>query len=206
VTGSSGSPPRRLGRPFYERDTRKVARDLLGRVLVVANGGGTLRARIVETEAYHGPDDGASHARGGPTPRSAIMFGPPGRAYVYLIYGMYSCLNLVTGPQGFPSAVLLRAAELGGDGDPRAAAGPGKLCRALGIDRGWNGEDLVTGARLWLEDDGAARPRVRTGPRIGVDYAGAWAARPWRYWIADHPSLSRKEKTDARASSGRRRQ
>jgi DNA-3-methyladenine glycosylase len=190
--------PARLPRAFYDRDTRVVARELLGKLLV--RGG--RRARIVETEAYHGPDDAAAHSFGGPTPRSAIMFGPPGVAYVYLIYGMWSCLNVVTGPAGFPSAVLIRAAALEEPGaDPREAAGPGKLCRALAIDRALNGADLVAGQALWLGDDGAAAAgAVRAGRRVGVDYAGEWAERPWRYWIADHPAVSKKERSGARPS------
>jgi DNA-3-methyladenine glycosylase len=181
---------RRLPRDFYAGDTRVVARALLG-ALVCARVGGALRtARIVETEAYHGPDDAASHAFRGPTPRSAIMFGPPGFAYIYLIYGMWSCLNVVTGAAGFPSAVLLRAGELAG-GHARDAAGPGKLCRALGLDRRQNGADLVTSDVLYLAEDGYTPARVARGPRIGVAYAGRWAARPWRFWIADHPAVSR---------------
>jgi DNA-3-methyladenine glycosylase len=183
-------PPPRLERAFYARDTRVVARELLGKLLVR----GRRRARIVETEAYHGLDDAASHGHGGPTPRSAIMFGPAGFAYVYLIYGMWSCLNVVTGDVGVPSAVLIRAAALAGGGDPREAAGPGKLCRALGIDRALNGADLVAGDALWIADDGAAAGAVRRGPRVGVPYAGEWAARPWRYWIAGHPAVSKKER------------
>lgn len=193
--------PSRLERAFYARDTRVVARELLGKLLVR----GRRRARIVETEAYHGLDDAASHGHGGPTPRSAIMFGPAGFAYVYLIYGMWSCLNVVTGDVGLPSAVLLRAAALEAGEDPREAAGPGKLCRALGIDRALNGADLVDGDALWIADDGTAAGAVRQGPRVGVDYAGAWAARPWRYWIADHPSVSKKERAREGAPSRRAR-
>jgi DNA-3-methyladenine glycosylase len=192
-------PP--LPREFYARDTRVVARELLGKVLVA----GERRARIVETEAYHGIDDAASHGHGGPTPRSAIMYGPAGFAYVYLIYGVWNCLNIVTGDAGFPAAVLIRAAHVEGDPDPRAAAGPGKLCRALAIDRTWNGEDVVAGTRLHVVDEGPAIGPIRTGPRIGVDYAGDWAARPWRFWLGRDPSISRKEKADARAPSPRRR-
>jgi DNA-3-methyladenine glycosylase len=194
----------RVPRSFHARDTRVVARELLGKVLIVGGPPGR-RARIVETEAYHGFDDTASHAFGGPTRRSAIMFGPPGFAYVYLVYGVWSCLNVVTGPEGFPSAVLLRAAQLLGEPDARTASGPGKLCRALAIDRSWNGEDLVHGTRLWLEDDGHVAQHVRTGRRIGVDYAGAWAARPWRYWIGSHPAVSKEEKRDGPSRPPRRR-
>jgi DNA-3-methyladenine glycosylase len=189
---------RRLTRDFYARDTRVVAKDLLGKIIVSSVASSVvgverpLRARIVETEAYHGSSDGASHARGGPTPRSAIMFGPPGHAYIYLIYGMWYCLNMVTGESGFPSAVLIRAGEILANEDVRAGAGPGKLCRALGLDRRHNGTDLVESERLFVAEDDFVRGRVRRGPRINVAYAGAWAERPWRFWIADHPSVSRR--------------
>jgi DNA-3-methyladenine glycosylase len=177
-----------LPRTFYDRDTTVVARELLGKVIVR----GRLRARIVETEAYHGFDDEASHAHGGPTPRSAIMFGEPGRAYVYQIYGMYFCLNAVTGAVGFPSAVLVRAGAVTANDDARAGAGPGKLCRALGIDKKQNGLDLTARGELWIGDDGAVAPEtISAGPRVNVDYAGEWAKRPWRYWIDGHRAVSR---------------
>ena len=194
----------RLGHAFYARDTRKVARDLLGKTLCHRQDDGrVIRGRIVETEAYHGPDDRASHARFGPTPRAGIMFGPPGRAYVYLIYGMHHCLNVVTGADGFPAAVLLRGVDrvtVGGeaagsdaggrpgDGAAPNAIGPGRLTKVFGIRREThNGLDLTDpGSELWIED-GARRRRgkVVTSPRVGVDYAGAWARRPWRYRLAD---------------------
>jgi DNA-3-methyladenine glycosylase len=182
-----------LERSFFARDTREVARDLVGAVLVRRLGRRTLVARVVETEAYHGPDDRASHAHGGPTPRSAIMFGPPGYAYVYLIYGMWSCLNVVTGEDGFPAAVLLRAAApvRGFGEDPRAASGPGKLCRALGITRRENGLDLCSDGPLYLSKSDAPPPRLTRTPRIGVDYAGAWARRPWRFLAAGDAAVSR---------------
>lgn len=189
---------RRVPRAFYDRDTVEVARALCGKLLArhVADGttdGTTVYARIVETEAYHGPDDRASHAFRGRTPRAAIMFGPPGVAYVYQIYGMYFCLNVVTMAAEFPAAVLIRAACVPGD-DVRAGAGPGKLCRALGIDKQLNGLDLVHGRELWIAEDDSAPPRTRRGPRIGIDYAGACARRPWRFWIADHPTVSKLPK------------
>lgn len=199
ATGSSWPPPdgpgrlARLARAFYERDTVEVARDLLGKLVVRRRRDGTVAAgRIVETEAYHGPEDRASHAFRGLTPRTAPMFGPAGIAYVYQIYGVWFCLNAVTVGEAFPAAVLIRALDLGGD-DPRAGAGPGKLCAALEIDKRLNGEDLVRGEALWLADDGAELPRraIARGARIGVDYAGAWAARPWRFWVAAHPSVSK---------------
>jgi DNA-3-methyladenine glycosylase len=182
-------PP--LPRDFYDRPGLEVATELLGKYLVRRQGG-TLRAgRIVETEAYVGPDDQASHARRGPTPRAAIMFGPPGMAYVYLIYGVHHCLNVVCDRAGFPAAILLRALEPV-EGMSLPTNGPGKLCAALDITLGDNGVDLVTG-ELWIEERGGPRPRVVTTPRIGVDYAGPeWAARPWRFVDADSRCLSRR--------------
>jgi DNA-3-methyladenine glycosylase len=185
----------RLRRDFCARDTRVVARELLGKLVVVDHGAGVLRGRIVETEAYHGERDAASHAHRGKTARNAPMWGEPGHAYVYLIYGMWNCLNVSTMPEGFPAAVLVRALDFAGlAGLPRrAGAGPGKLCAALGIDRSFSGQDLIAGTRLWLEDDGVApgRGEVARGPRVGVDYAGTWAARPWRFWWKGHAEVSR---------------
>lgn len=181
----------RLDRAFFARDTREVARDLLGRTLCHRiDGGRILRGRIVETEAYHGPDDRASHARFGPTPRAAIMFGPPGIIYVYLVYGMHHCLNVVTGADGFPAAVLVRGVDrlegLAPGTTAPNAVGPGRLTRAFGIRREThNGLDLAApGSPLWIET-GARATGVTTSPRVGVDYAGAWAKRPWRYRIAE---------------------
>jgi DNA-3-methyladenine glycosylase len=164
--------------------------------------------RIVETEAYAGPGDRASHARAGRTPRTAVMFGPAGHAYVYLVYGLHHCLNVVCGPDGEAAAVLIRAVEpLAGiermrtrrgptaGPDRRLAAGPARTCQALGIDRTLSGLDLVTDERLWLAHDPAGPPTasaIVSGPRIGVDYAGpAWAARPWRFGLAASPALSK---------------
>ena len=203
--GVEGGPieGEKLSRAFYARDTRVVARALLGKVLVHRDGEVLRAARIVETEAYHGPRDLASHARFGPTPRAAIMFGPPGFAYVYVIYGLSHCVNVVTGPEDFPAAVLVRAAE------PVAAClhstrGPGNLCRALGIRRQVdNGRDL-TGDDLYVLDDGARRPaRIVTGPRVNVDHAGTWAERPWRYAIAGSAWVSRPPPGHAVATRAR---
>jgi DNA-3-methyladenine glycosylase len=180
---------KRLPRAFYERDTVTVARELLGKTICVSGG---VRARIVETEAYHGEADRASHASRGRTKRTAVMFGPPGHAYVYLIYGMWDCLNVVTMEEGFPAAVLIRAAHVEAVDDLREGAGPGKLCRALGIDRALDGVDVVRGEALWIEDSAAAARKIRRGPRINVDYAGPkWAARPWRFWLDGDPSVSK---------------
>jgi len=189
------APGIRLPRAFYARHTVTVARDLLGKLVVRRRDDGTVRAgRIVETEAYHGPADQASHAHRGPTARNAPMFGPAGVAYVYQIYGVWFCLNAVTGRDRFPAAVLVRAvAPPGGGGAAKDGAGPGRLCRLLGIDKRLSGVDLVTGEELWIADDGARVPRraVAAGPRVNVGYAGAWAARPWRFWLEGDRSVSR---------------
>jgi DNA-3-methyladenine glycosylase len=170
----------KLPRAFYDRDTREVARDLLGKLLVHVEGGVRRAARIVETEAYHGPADRASHARFGPTRRAAIMFGPPGFAYVYLIYGTSHCMNVVTGSVGFPSAVLLRAGEPV-EGCLHSTRGPGNLCRALAIRREHDdGRDLC-GGDLFFEDAPPPPERILSARRVNVDHAGPWAARPWRY-------------------------
>jgi DNA-3-methyladenine glycosylase len=188
---ASGAPSGlRLPRAFYARDTRRVARELLGKALVHVDGGVRRAARIVETEAYHGPLDQASHARFGRTPRAAIMFGPPGYAYVYLVYGRSHCMNVVTGAEGFPSAVLVRA------GEPlenclHATRGPGNLCRALAIHRkDDNGRDL-TGEVLFIEDAPPPPERIAASHRVNVHYAGPWADRPWRYLLVGNPWVSR---------------
>ena len=174
---------RRLKRDFFARSTLEVARDLIGARLVRRIGSEVLSGRIVETEAYHGPDDQASHARRGPTPRARIMFGPPGRAYVYLIYGMHHCLNVVTGEEGFPSAVLIRGLD-DLEGARGNALGPGRLTRLFQIRvETHNGCDLThPDSDLWIEEAETPRPRFVQTPRVGVDYAGEWAKRPWR-WV-----------------------
>lgn len=181
---------RRLTRDFYARPTLKVARDLIGMHLVHDNGRTRRVGRIVETEAYCGPADLAAHSARGRTPRTSVMFGPPGYAYVYLIYGVWNCLNVVTAAEGKPHAVLLRALapvqNVAG-----ASWGPGLLCRAMGIDRRLNAADLCSDA-LWLERPGvgAPAPRIARASRIGVDYAGHWALRPWRFFDSDSPYVS----------------
>lgn len=149
------------------------------------------RARIVETEAYLGPHDQASHSRAGPTRRNAAMFGPPGRAYVYFVYGMHHCVNVVCGKEGAGAAVLLRAAQPldGWDAD---LSGPGRLARALAIDRALDSHPLAS-PPLWLEPPSpqAPTPRVQKGPRVGVGYAGPWARRHLRFWEAGNPWVSK---------------
>jgi DNA-3-methyladenine glycosylase len=194
-----------LSREFHGRDAVTVARALLGKIVVHETAEGVAVARIVETEAYRGPADRASHSWGGRrTARNEVMYGPPGRAYVYFIYGMHWCLNVVTAEEGVPEAVLVRAAEpLEGAelmrarrgvavADAELLRGPGNLCRALGITGERNGADLAL-PPLFVADAPAVRAsRVRETPRIGVDYAGADSALPWRFVVADSPSVSGK--------------
>jgi DNA-3-methyladenine glycosylase len=179
----------KLSRTFYARETLLVARDLLGMHLVHAGPEGEQVGRIVETEAYKGPHDLAAHSSRGRTKRTEVMFGPPGHAYVYLIYGFWNCLNVVTAADGTPHAVLLRGLEPV-KGITATTHGPGLLCRALHIDRGLNGTDLL-GDTLWLEKPARYRPpKVARATRIGVDYAGDWARKPWRFIDRDSPYVS----------------
>lgn len=182
---------RKLSRTFYARETLSVARDLIGMHLVRTGVHGRQVGRIVETEAYKGPHDLAAHSSRGRTKRTEVMFGPPGHAYVYLIYGFWDCLNVVTAANGVPHAVLIRALEpLGGISD--TTHGPGLLCRALDIDRSLNGIDL-TGGTLWIERPLAREhkePKIARSTRIGVDYAGDWAKKPWRFFDAKSPYVS----------------
>jgi len=184
-----------LDRKFYNRPTLSVARDLLGKKLIRRADGIELSGVIIETEAYCGATDSACHAHRGRTPRNAVMFGPPGHAYVYFTYGLHYLLNLVTEEEGHPCAVLLRAlAPLSGIAamrsrrrrpDPELTNGPAKLCQALGIDKALNGRDITRKDELWVEDylDVAADEIVAT-PRIGIDYARANDREAlWRYLI-----------------------
>ena len=187
-----------MSRSFYRRDPLLVAADLLNKVLVVGEGAG----RIVEVEAYRGADDPASHAFRGPTPRNAVMFGPPGHLYVYFTYGMHWCANVVTSEPGVGHAVLIRAIEpirgVTEMAEARPGArrpvdltnGPAKLCQALGIDRALDGADLVAADRgITIVDDGTPAPVDPTvGPRIGISVA---VERPWRFSVPDHPHRSK---------------
>jgi DNA-3-methyladenine glycosylase len=168
-----------LPRIYFNRPTVQVARSLIGKYLVRSIDGRMLAGKIVEVEAYVGSQDKACHASKGRTQRTDVMFGPAGVAYVYLIYGMYHCLNVVTEREEFPSAVLMRAIEIDGE----LIDGPGRLCRALEIDRRLNRLDLTTGESLWFEDRETLVKKADVGvhPRIGVDYAGEWAKKPWRF-------------------------
>jgi DNA-3-methyladenine glycosylase len=197
-----------LPRDFFARPTDLVARDLLGVWLMRESVEGPCAGQIVETEAYGGPDDLASHARAGRTRRTTPMFGQVGHAYVYLVYGMHECLNVVAyAPPAEAGAVLIRAIEplvgvelmrarRGRPRDPvaRLCSGPAKLCQAMGVGRDFDGHDLLTEdtLRLAAPDAPVAAGEVAAGPRVGVAYAGAdWSSRPWRFWLAGHPSVSR---------------
>lgn len=179
---------RKLPRSVYTRGTLEVARGLLGMHLVRVENRQRRVGRIVETEAYQGPEDLAAHSARGRTPRNEVMFGPPGYAYVYFIYGVWYCVNVVTQAEGTPHAVLIRALEpVEAIGDK--TWGPGLLCRALRIDRNLNGADLC-GNTLWIERPAhrVERPvRIGRAARIGVSYAGPWAKRPWRFFDRDSP-------------------
>ena len=186
-------------RTFFARSALAVARELIGMHLVHDDGTRVLRGRIVETEAYLGPRDRAAHSSRGRTARTEVMFGPPGYAYVYFIYGFWNCLNVVTAREGVPHAVLLRALEpLAGVTDK--TWGPGLLCRAMHVDRRLNGADLL-GRELWIESPRhAARVAIGRSTRIGVDYAGEWALRPWRFFdrASCYVSTSRRRPAECR--------
>lgn len=193
----------KLAREFYQRSALQVARDLPGKIFVRVRDGRRMSAKIVEAEAYMGIEDKAAHSYGGRrTKRTEVMYGPPGLLYVYFIYGMYHCANVVTAEAGVPQAVLIRAVEplegveemawsrfkksceeLSAGQKIQLANGPGKFCLALGIDRTANGEDLC-GANLYLEDDGCAY-EVVAGKRIGIDYAEEAVDFPYRFYIKD---------------------
>jgi len=169
---------------------------LLGQVLVRRIGKKEIRGIICETEAYVGSEDKACHASRGRTPRSEVLFWEAGRVYVYLIYGMYYCFNVVTEKKDFPSAVLIRgvipltkAPEIKSQYSPRfnlggKVLGPGRVCKFFKIDKKFHGQDLIGNKKLWLErGPKISEAKIKKGPRVGVDYAGAWAKKPWRFWV-----------------------
>lgn len=179
-----------LARSFYERGAEPVAKDLIGRILCIDGSG---RARIVEAEAYVGIQDLACHASRGRTARNDVMFGPPGRAYVYFVYGMHHMLNLVTAPEGDPQAVLIRALEPLEPGPGFPYRGPGVLCKALGITRADNGSDLCGTGRIRVEEGDPVRSEdIAAMPRIGVDYAGEWKNAPLRFCLRGSRHVSGK--------------
>ena len=195
------NPALKLPRSFYQQSTIDVSKQLLGKYLVRKHADGKTIGRIVETEAYIGPQDLACHAAKGRTARTEVMFGPAGHAYVYFIYGFYNMLNLVTEEKDYPAAVLIRAVEpVDGIGLMKSrrrsevlrdlASGPGKLCQAFGVDRSLNGADLC-GSVLYVEDRGEPVPKFQATPRIGVDYAGKWKAKPYRFLIRGNEFVSK---------------
>jgi DNA-3-methyladenine glycosylase len=192
-----------LNRDFFDRPVLDVAPDLLGRILVRLTPDGPIELRLTEVEAYDGPDDPGSHAYRGRTARNGVMFGPPGHVYVYFTYGMWHCMNLVCGPEGRPSGVLLRAGEVteGADlarkrrlsarKDKELAKGPARLATALGVDRSLDGADACgpSGSSLsMLRGTPVHSDQVRNGPRTGV--SGDGGVHPWRFWVADDPTVS----------------
>jgi DNA-3-methyladenine glycosylase len=180
-----------LDRAFFERDALVVARALVGTRIVVRAPDGERVARIVETEAYRGPKDLACHARAGVTKRTRTLYGPPGHAYVFLIYGMYDCFNVVCFGDGKGHAVLVRGVEpLSGLARDVSTAGPGRLTRALGITRSDDAHDLVSGGRIFIAARDR-RPRIAISARVGVAYAGEWADRPWRFFDRESAHVSR---------------
>lgn len=181
---------RKLPRAFYDRDTIVVAKELLGKFLVHKSRGVKRVGKIVEVEAYLGPHDLAAHSARGLTERNKVMFGTPGRAYVYFIYGMYFCMNVVTGRKDHASAVLLRAIEPVKNIEDRTC-GPGLLCRAMKIDRKLNGHDLLSDNFFIAESGEAETFSIVKRPRIGVDYAKHWAKRHLRFYIKGNPFVSR---------------
>jgi DNA-3-methyladenine glycosylase len=167
---------KKYDRSFYIRDVLDVAPELPGKNLVLRNADGSFgKFKITEVEAYRGNEDKACHASKGRTVRTEIMFHEGGKLYIYLIYGMYWMLNIVTGDKDIPQAVLIRGVD--------NYNGPGKLTKFLGIDKSFYGEDLITSDRIWIEDSGITH-KINIGPRIGIDYAGEyWKTRPWRYYL-----------------------
>ncbi len=197
----------KLPRKFYTRpNVVTVARELLGKLLVVpADNGERISGRIVELEAYRGPQDRAAHSYGGRrTKRTETMYGIGGTAYVFFVYGMYYQFNVVTNVADAPHAVLIRGLEpvegielmrkrRHGQSDHNLTNGPGKLCIAMAIDRKLDAADLL-GNRVWLEDaEHIPRSQIASGPRIGIDYAGEWKDKPWRFWIKRNPYVSRRK-------------
>ena len=197
---------KKLERPFYEGETLEVAKELLGKYMVHETKDGRTVGKIVEVEAYIGPDDPACHAyQGKCTSRTQIMFGQGGHAYVYLIYGMYNCINIVCQRKGKPEALLLRAVEPLNEFDllfdnrspvkniHNLSNGPGKLCSALGIDRTFSGYDLISGKELYLEKNENRKDiELVCSKRIGIDYAEEYKDKLWRFYIKNNKFISKK--------------
>lgn len=191
-----------LGRDFYRRSTLTVARELLGKRLVRVVDRQRLSGFIVEVEAYIGEGDAACHAARGRTPRNEAMYGPPGHAYVYFIYGMHHCLNVVTEEEGFPAAILIRALDplegleimhrhRPGKPDRELTNGPAKLCQALAIERGFNGMDLCTGEALFIEEGRmVVQEEIGASPRVGIKADELARSVPWRFYLKGNDFVS----------------
>ena len=196
---------KKIPREFYNRgDTLKIARDLLGKTLVVpCDGEKRVSGKIVETEAYLGTEDKAAHSYNNRrTKRTEVMFSEGGVAYVYFVYGMYYQFNVVTGKENVPHAILVRGVEplegietmrrrRGKMPDKNLTSGPGKLCIAFDIDKALNGENL-DGSRIWIEEGiNVSASKIASGMRIGIDYAEDFQKKPWRFWVKQNPFVSR---------------
>ena len=170
------TPGERLSTVFYIRDVLEVAPDLIGKNMIIRLADNTFGSfQVTDVEAYRGVEDKACHASKGRTTRTEAMFSEGGKLYIYMVYGMYWMLNVVTAAKNIPQAVLIRGVE--------NLSGPGRLTKLVGIDRSFNGEDLTISDRIWFEETGL-KPIFRTGPRIGIDYSGEyWKSRPWRFYI-----------------------
>lgn len=190
LLAEDGWQGKKLPRSFYDRDTITVAYELLGKYLVHRLDGLERVGKIVEVEAYLGPHDLAAHSCRGITPRTKVMFGPPGFAYVYLIYGIHHCMNVVTEKQGQGAAVLLRALEPIQNITGKTQ-GPGLLCRAMQINKTFNEHDLLSDNFYIAEQAEATRIKIKKRPRIGVDYAGVWAKKLLRFYIEDNAYISK---------------
>jgi DNA-3-methyladenine glycosylase len=201
----------KLNKKFYSQNTFKLATGLLGKYLIRKIGKKKLIGKIVETEAYYGPEDKASHASRGKTERTKLMFDHPGIAYIYQIYGMYFCLNIVTEAKDFPAAILIRAIEpiegtnvMKKNRKPKTSDfglqpsaltnGPSKLCQALHVDKKLNGINLITSRKLFLAENPKEKitpTQIQTAKRIGIDYAGSYKHKLWRYYLKNNPYVSK---------------
>lgn len=184
--------PKRLPRDFFTHPGLTVARSILGKFIVRRWRGKKIIGKIVEVELYCGPEDRASHAFGGKiTKRNRAEYLSGGHVYIYLVYGMHWQFNISTGKAGYPECILIRAVEPVGGLKDRAASGPGKFCKSFHLNKSFYGEDLTKSKRLWLEDN-REKVKVKSGPRIGIDYAGPyWAKIPWRFYVAGNKFVSK---------------
>ncbi len=203
---------KRLNKKFFQQDTFSIAQSLLGKFIIRKINNNLLIAKITETEAYYGKNDLASHASKGKTPRTKLMFDQPGLAYIYLIYGMYYCFNIVTEKKDFPAAVLIRSVEpvhglkiihknrkiplaQSTKLPAQLTNGPGKFCQAFGIDKKLNGENLISSQKLYLSPNYQEKIKsgqIKKAKRIGIDYAGSYKNKLWRYYLKNNHFISQK--------------